>query len=91
MATCNKIVMSDPGISARQGRDKRDRLRIVESTASHSPPGLCEDWYSWFDEKDLGETKIFYIDRAITSPFIARSGSWPSRSARRSPEVAINR
>jgi hypothetical protein len=57
------IVISDLGISARQGSDERNRLRILESTASHSPPGLCEDWYSWFSEKKIGKTKIFNIDR----------------------------
>jgi hypothetical protein len=39
-------------------------VRVVESTASHSPPGLSENWYTCLQEKRAGnKTAVFKIDR----------------------------
>jgi hypothetical protein len=57
------IVISEPGVSARRGRDAHDMVRIIESTATHNPAGLSDDWYSLIGEKKIGSKKIFKIDR----------------------------
>jgi hypothetical protein len=60
------IVITDsphaPG--AATDADKHIAVRVVESSGSHHPPGLYENWYSWLTEKNAGtKDAIFYVDR----------------------------
>lgn len=57
------IVIGDMGQAPRQDPDHM-AIRVVESTASHVPPGLSTNWYSWLEEKHAGTSKaIFKVDR----------------------------
>jgi hypothetical protein len=61
------IVITEPGQAARAGTsDQHLAIRVMESTASHVPPGLSANWYTCIDEKHAGTAKaIFKIDRGI--------------------------
>jgi len=58
------IVISEPGQTISAGADGHFGVRVVESTASHVPPGLSENSYAWLDERKAGTTQaIFKVDR----------------------------
>jgi hypothetical protein len=69
------IVMTDVGSGALAEEGGHIGVRMVESTASHNPPGLTENWYKWLDEKNAGTANAhFRVDRGAA--FVANRDIW---------------